>query len=134
MNSSNAQKRSRLSLAVFGPHPYPTQCTNILLHVQADSFFFVIFRLGYSSMNLNVPPCFSLGSWTHKLGNREFAEKELERAFSSWAPYAKLNFVKIDDYHQADIRILFGRYNHGDASVYILCIRFNLIVVLQLSF
>ena len=65
-------------------------------------------------MNLNV---LSLGSWTHKLGNKEFAEKELDRAFSSWAPYAKLNFVKIDDYHQADIRILFGRYNHGDASV-----------------
>ena len=67
--------------------------------------------------SMNLPPCFSLGSWTHKLGNREFAEKELERAFSSWAPYARLNFVKIDDYHQADIRILFGRYNHGDASV-----------------
>ena len=65
-------------------------------------------------MNQNV---LSLGSWTHKLGNKEFAEKELDRAFSSWAPYAKLNFVKINDYHQADIRILFGRYNHGDASV-----------------
>ena len=87
--------------------------------------------------SMNLPPCFSLGSWTHKLGNREFAEKELERAFSSWAPYARLNFVKIDDYHQADIRILFGRYNHGDALViidYIICIRFNLFVVLQLSF
>ena len=70
-----------------------------------------------SSLFSNYKCPFSLGSWTHKLGSKEFVEKELERAFASWAPYAKLNFIKVDDYHQADIRILFGRYHHGDASV-----------------
>ena len=57
---------------------------------------------------------FSLTNWTPKLGSKEFVEKELARAFDSWSPYAKLKFVPIDDYHSADIRILFGRYSHGD--------------------
>ena len=56
----------------------------------------------------------SLTNWTHKLGSKEFVEKELARAFKSWSPYAKLNFVPIDDYHTADIRVMFGRYSHGD--------------------
>ena len=46
--------------------------------------------------------------------SREFVERELARAFESWAPYAKLDFEAVDDYHGADIRILFGRYTHGD--------------------
>ena len=51
--------------------------------------------------------------------SREFVERELARAFESWSPYAKLKFEAVDDYHTADIRILFGRYSHGDRSVLI---------------
>ena len=41
-------------------------------------------------------------------------EQELARAFESWSPYAKLSFEPVDDYYAADIRIMFGRYSHGD--------------------
>lgn len=73
------------------------------------SFIFYIF---HSIQSISV--FCSLTNWTPKLGSREFVEKELARAFASWSPYAKIKFVPVDDYHSADIRILFGRYNHGD--------------------
>ena len=58
--------------------------------------------------------CSSLSNWTPKLGSKEFVASELEKAFQSWAAYAKLEFVAIDDYHKADIIVAFGRYAHGD--------------------
>ena len=32
------------------------------------------------------------------------------------SPYAKLQFVRVgeEEFHEADIRIMFGRYQHGD--------------------
>ena len=54
--------------------------------------------------------------------SKEFVERELARAFESWSPYAKLKFEAVDDYHTADIRILFGRYSHGDKLVITLII------------
>jgi len=71
---------------------------------------FVIGAKGWKKRTLT----YNLTNWTPKLGSREFVEKELARAFASWSPYAKIKFVPVDDYHSADIRILFGRYNHGD--------------------
>lgn len=56
----------------------------------------------------------SLATWTHKLGSKEFAAEELHRAFESWVPYTNLKFEPIEDYHAADIRVVFGRYHHGD--------------------
>ena len=50
----------------------------------------------------------------HKLGSKEFVETELARAFQSWTPYTNLKFLQVDDYHAADIRVVFGRYHHGD--------------------
>jgi len=55
-----------------------------------------------------------LSNWTPKLGSKEFVIKELSRAFRSWEPYSRLQFVQLDDYYKADIRIVFGRYSHGD--------------------
>jgi hypothetical protein len=40
--------------------------------------------------------------------------QELERAFDTWSSYANLKFVPTADYYTADIRIVFGRYSHGD--------------------
>ena len=79
--------------------------------------------------NLNALP--SLATWTHKLGSKQFVEEELEKAFQvsvfvirelirmsqSWAPYTNLKFEATDDYHEADIRVVFGRYDHGDRFV-----------------
>ena len=59
----------------------------------------------------------SLATWTHKLGGKEVVLAELERAFQSWTPYTNLKFVYIEDYHAADIRVVFGRYHHGDRLV-----------------
>ena len=59
----------------------------------------------------------SLATWTHKLGGKEFVLAELERAFLSWTPYTNLKFVYVEDYHAADIRVVFGRYHHGDRLV-----------------
>ena len=56
----------------------------------------------------------SLATWTHKLGGKELVLAELERAFQSWTPYTNLKFVYVEDYHAADIRVMFGRYHHGD--------------------
>ena len=39
---------------------------------------------------------------------------ELDRAFQSWTPYTNLKFVEVEDYHAADIRVVFGRFHHGD--------------------
>ena len=59
----------------------------------------------------------SLATWTHKLGGMEVVLAELERAFQSWTPYTNLKFVYVEDYHAADIRVVFGRYHHGDRLV-----------------
>ena len=56
----------------------------------------------------------SLSNWTPKLVSKEYVASELDRAFQSWAAYANLEFVSIEDYHKADIRVAFGRYSHGD--------------------
>ena len=48
------------------------------------------------------------------LVSKEFVAAELDRAFQSWTPYTNLKFVEVEDYHAADIKVVFGRFHHGD--------------------
>jgi len=71
---------------------------------------FIVGSKGWKKRRLS----YHLANWSPKLQSKEFVVKELDQAFQSWARYAKLDFVKTEDYNAADIRVIFGRYNHGD--------------------
>lgn len=56
----------------------------------------------------------SVLNWSHKLGNLSNVEGELAKAFNAWSLYSGLKFGKVGSGREADIKLSFGRYVHGD--------------------
>ncbi|XP_023320587.1 matrix metalloproteinase-2 isoform X2 [Eurytemora carolleeae] len=71
---------------------------------------FIIGSKGWKKRTIS----YHLSNWTPKLGSEQFVKQELRRAFQTWAPYSRLNFIESADYYKSDIRVAFGRYSHGD--------------------
>ncbi|XP_040579940.1 matrix metalloproteinase-25 [Lepeophtheirus salmonis] len=57
---------------------------------------------------------YKLDNWSNKFPNKSYVEEKLKKAFDTWSDYSGLVFVQVGELSPANIKISFGRYNHGD--------------------